>query len=340
MAKALSVDEFRKTAEAGKAKPVYFASGAEVYLFDELIRIVQERFVDDATRDFNYDIFHADSIAPQDLSAALKALPMMASVRVVILKHTELAGTALQKYLLEYASQPSPDTFFLMLYEGEANNAWGKKVLKAAPTITCDSPKGPALRKWVETLTSRYGLTIQEEALELIVSHPSIRLMDVQNELEKASLLLGEGGEITLEVMQVVWGLQPDVNIWVFFDRVASGRRKEAMRDLVNFGVTLDLEKEAGFFLSQIGRRLRLAWKEQIYDQQRIPSSHRAWSGKTDFQWRMASTMLKTLPSDKALQALQDVIDLDRERKSTTKSTDFLFQALLHSTALRRRSTP
>ncbi|MDP8205853.1 MAG: DNA polymerase III subunit delta [Candidatus Electryonea clarkiae] len=338
MGRAIDLKKFQTEIEKDSTSPVYFAYGNEPFLLDEVGRIARSQIIQDDSAEFNVDVFYGDDLSPQALSSALNALPMMSEKRVVVVKHAETLSPSSQKYLLEYLENPSLETVLFLLVEGTGKSAWHKKMVAGSVVIDCNTPKGRKLESWIIKLAEEKNVRIEDEALMMFTEGRDVRLIELSSELEKASLLAGESKVVTLDILQQVWGIESEVNIWKFFDRAASGRRRDSLRDFTFLSSDFEKDKDnrAGFTLSQISRKLRTAWKEQIYDRSRTPYSNRIWTGNTERQWKMASGHLKSMPSAVAVKSLGRIRVLDRLRKSRAFSASSLFIRLIHYIALDR----
>lgn len=330
--KLLAVD-FERRAREGRVHSVCFALGEEPLLHD-LVETAARNLPDESTRDFNLDVLHGDGLAAGDLAAALSALPMMDNRRVVVVKHAESITPTVQKYLLEYVSNPSDSTLLVLLARSDGKPAWIKKLVAKTEVIDCMTPRGRALATWAVNQAREFGVQIDDDALALL-SEAGSQLLDLKGELLKASLLLEEGGTITLLVLQQVWGIEAEVNIWQFFDLVASGNRMDALRAIELMSEHLD--KDSGFFMSQIARRWRLVSKERAYDARRVPQGQRLWHANTKRQWSMASPEVRALPYAFAEKQLERLRDLDRQRKSTSHDAVAGFATLVHRISLDRK---
>ena len=335
MPSSLTVEQFEKAVRSGKLAPVYITTGGEPLLLDEVLRAAREA-VDESTRDFNFDVFYSDDLDPTSFASALAAMPMMAERRAVVVKRAESISPSLSKYLLEYVKHPVDSTLLILLFEGDSKKAWIQKIAKESSAISCEPPKGKKLQDWINASAEKLGVTLEREALELMTEGRQIRLIDLEGELVKASLLVEEGGTITLAVLQQVWGIEPDVDIWSFYDRAAAGQRREALQDVLILGESLDNAQGAGMFLSQTSKRLRLAWKEKRYDALRVPFAARSWTGSTKWQWSKASSQLKALPMKVAEKGLDQLLELDRTRKTQSLETAAALERFIHRMALER----
>ncbi len=338
MPRTVTVAEIKKLSSLEKFLPVYVTSGGEPLLLDIVVKHFTS-LVDESTRDFNFDIYYGDKLDPQRMAASLGAMPMMAEKRVVLIKRADNMTPTSQKYLAEYVKNPVSSTVLVLLLDGEGKQAWIKKISNESTLINCNTPRGKALEGWIFNAVKELNVEISPEAVDLITEGRTVRLIDIAGELLKASLLIEEGETITIEVLQEVWGIEPEVNIWGFFDKVASGKRLDALRDIEVMRDTLEKDQGSGFIFSQVARRWRLAWKEKVYDSKKIAFSSRDWSGNTKRQWQMASADLKSLPQEVSEKELARMLELDRTRKTRSFDAICAFERLIHKTALDRQRT-
>lgn len=338
MAGLLTIPAFKKALASGSGTPVFAAIGGEPFLMDKVANIVSES-VDDMTRDFNFDSFHGDELDAGKLAGALSALPMMAERRIIIVKHFNAITPTLKKYIAGYVKKPVPSTLLVLLFDGDGKVKWITDLLKHVQGVDCQAPKGRALEKWVNDFVSGLGVTISNEAMDLVTEGRAVRLIDVAGELEKAALLVGDGNEISIEILQMVWGIEADINIWDFYDTAAAGNRKNALEVMQK--IRSNIDKEMGPMFSNVARRWRTAWKEKVYDIRRVPFANREWAGNSKRQWTYASSMIKSLPPTVSEKGLERLLELDRARKTRTVDDVAAFEAIIHKTALdreRRRS--
>lgn len=334
---SITIAELKKKIKSGDIAPIYIAQGDEPYLLDEVADLIETKLVDESTRDFNFDQFHGDDLQSEHLASSLTGIPMMAERRVVIIRKAEKLAPTIQKYLDSYMKSPSPDTCLLMLYEGDQKKAWIKKALKTSVTIRCNTPDKRGLRAWINSYAKKIKLNIHPDALDMMLEERKPKLIDVAAELEKASLLLDEDGELTLPVLQQVWGIQSEVDIWQFFNEVASGKRLAALNSFNDIREEFPKEKTAGFTLSQVSRKLRLVLKEKEYNRRQVPPYDRVWSGNTKNQWRFAPDELKRLDSHTAELALLKLHNLDKLRKTRAFDATLLFEQFIHFLALSKK---
>ncbi len=81
-----------------------------------------------------------------------------------------------------------------------------KKVTKMmkehAFLVQAETPKEQDLAVWIQGLVKAQGNTITQNAIEQLVTMVGSNMLQLQMEIEKLSLYLGEGGEITVTLVE------------------------------------------------------------------------------------------------------------------------------------------
>ena len=116
-----------KDIQAKKFAPLYFLHGEETYYIDLITEAIQKHCLEEHERDFNQTILYGKDAELLALQSELKAYPMMAERRLVILK--EAQDFKHLDALESYTEAPSPTTIFLVCYKHKSYDA-RKKILK------------------------------------------------------------------------------------------------------------------------------------------------------------------------------------------------------------------
>src|SRR5207237_1399644 len=115
---ALTFDALLRSLKQGAPDPVYYLHGEEDGLKDEAVRVLLERAVDPAARDFNVDQRTAADLDPQAFNALVNTPPMLTATRAVVLRGMEqLRRTAkVRQELLRYVDSPNPTTVLVLVH--------------------------------------------------------------------------------------------------------------------------------------------------------------------------------------------------------------------------------
>jgi DNA polymerase III subunit delta len=190
-----------KSIKAKSFQPIYLLHGEEPYFVDALERLLIEHALEEHERDFNQTVVYGRDVDVTALIGELKAYPMMAERRLVVLREAQdLSKEEPWELLGAYFEQPSPTTTFVISYKYKKFDS-RKKSYKALAKNGCvflsEKIKDYALPKWVEQYVASKNFSISQNALSLLVESLGNDLSKIVNELDKLSIILQEGTAIS-----------------------------------------------------------------------------------------------------------------------------------------------
>jgi DNA polymerase-3 subunit delta len=183
MAAALTFDSAYRSIRRGDLDPVYYLTGDEDVLKDELIALLVDRVVDAGTRDFNLDIRSAADVDAETFNALVETPPMLAPQRLVVLRHVDQwrKNSKVWQVMEAYLAQPSPTTVLVL--------TGGAKTVAAITKRSAHVPVKPLrpdrLLKWVAMRAERAGVTFSDAAVEHLVAAVGPDLALLGMEIEK-----------------------------------------------------------------------------------------------------------------------------------------------------------
>lgn len=272
----------------------WFLHGDAIRLRDEAARQLVDAAVDPATRDFNYDQFHGDDVAPEQLASTLAMPPMMAERRVVFVRDAErLPKTARDVLARAAASLPSDIVLVVTATIPKGSRAAFYRDLKRnCHAVEWRTPRVAEIPGWVrERARRRWEVELSPAAAQLIAGAVGSDLSTLDAELEKLSQLPAER-RTEAEIAALIPRTNR-IDRWSWLDLVASRAYGRALRELedvltaergvglvaglVEHHLLLGLALGGGAadlraVLSKTGRGY-LAWKAETYARQA-----RAWT--------------------------------------------------------------
>lgn len=198
---AQAYGESGKLLSQGPIAPCYYFFGPVDILKDEAIAGLLDRVLDPGLRDFNLDQRSASQLQPEDVETLCTTLPMMAERRVVIIRDVEAWNkrARAKAAVLRYAERPSPETV-LILVQGSGDPDGDKELLTRSTAVVFQPLEGEKARKWTARRAERLGLTLEPDAMKLLLDAVEGDLGWLAAELDK---LAGLGGEAAVTVAQV-----------------------------------------------------------------------------------------------------------------------------------------
>jgi len=208
-----SVETFLSSIKKKDFAPVYFFSGEEDFLIDEILDAVVEEGVDPATRGFNLDIINGSETDGKDIVSIASSFPMMADRRVVIVKDFDRVAN---KELIEpYLEHPSPSTCLILT----AAKPDTRK--KPYPLLKKNSVVGEFGRLydneipgWIQRRASQFRKTITPEAAELLQAYVGNSLREVSNQIDKLLIAIGSRSTIELQDVEAVVGISKEFTVF------------------------------------------------------------------------------------------------------------------------------
>ena len=191
----------------GDLAPVYLLVGEESYFIDETIQRIKEAL--GSEEEIEISLFDLEEVPVDAVINEADTIPFFSERKLIIaknasfLKATEKGKEKIDhdvKRLEEWLAHPSDFsvTVFIAPYEKLDERKKVTKMMKAhALLVQAETPKEQDLAVWIQNLVKGQGKTITQEAIEVLVTMVGPNMLQLQMEIEKMSLYLGEAGEIT-----------------------------------------------------------------------------------------------------------------------------------------------
>ncbi len=329
MAAALSFDSAYRALKRDALAPVYYLTGDEELLKDEIIALLVERTLDSSSRDFNFDVRSATDLSGEALHALVETLPMLAERRVVVVKNLEQwrKNAKVWQVLLKYLERPSPRTV-LVLSHG-AGEKPDRRVADKAEHVILHTLAPHRVQRWIARRAEQTGFGLTEEAAEHLQSAVGADLAELASEIEKLGAAVAENETIGAERVAAFVGVRRGETLHDWVDAVLlreTARAIEMLHTVLSgVGVTgVRLVNTLGIGL--IGVKLAVAMHERGHTQGRLraalfdairtarPFGLRGWKDEAAL-WASAADRWT---GSEAREAIRAAYDCDVALKSTT----------------------
>jgi len=252
--------------EQGQVDPVYVLFGEEAYLHQEYLAILSQRLLEGAPRDFNYDVFQADSDGVVEALSLARTLPMMAARRVVALQGIHQLRKAEARQLDQYVEAPSESTALVCLSLDSEMKKMPRALQQNAVTIACNRLNGRQLRDWVGRAALRCQARMSKAAVEAFLQDQDNDLFLLSHELDKLCAYVGSDGDIEPADVHAVCYASRQQSIFALSDALGDRQIPQALRVLDQL---LQQGEAPLLVFSMIVRHLRLLWSVKVLTQQR-----------------------------------------------------------------------
>jgi len=234
MADSPTVDSVRRALREGRPASVYLLHGEEGFFTDLIAREVEGLVAPD-DRDFDLTTLYATSTEPAAVIEAARRYPMMSERQVVIVREVQegnkprFTPTAYLNALAPYVRNPSATTVMCLCFRGaQAKGAEFMKALKEGKGVALESRKltDRMIGSTVADFITGKGLTVDPKALAMLCDFVGTDLSRLYNEVDKLTVTLGPGAQVTPEAVERNIGISKDYNNFEFVSAV--GRRDSA----------------------------------------------------------------------------------------------------------------
>jgi DNA polymerase-3 subunit delta len=256
----MTPDEVMAECAAGHVRPVYLVVGEERLLADRAIAAIRKAAMAGGIAGFNEERFTAGESSFDDVAAAAKMLPMMSPRRWVLVRSAERwekdAERAEEKVaapkkledapptrskkavkdtpldaLDAYAKDPSPTTT-LVVVATKLNGA--RRIVKTAKSggflVECQPIKRrDELTQWVNGAARSRGHAIDGRAAARVAELAGPDLGSVDDAIERLSLYVGPGANITGEAVDAVVARVRESSVWDLIDALVARKLDAAL---------------------------------------------------------------------------------------------------------------
>ena len=228
--------DLEKELGKGTIRPAYLLAGEEPLLRDDALAAIHGGVLDGAAEDFNLDRLAGESTSPSALVDATRALPVMATRRLVVLTeperkrgNTQALTDALVDVVSDLSSQ-SETVLVVVAAKADKRARWVKAFADPAARVECDPPRGGRpVTAFIKQEARRQGVSLETGAAELLSERVGPQLLMLRQEIAKAALMSEAGESVTRAHVQATSCQVADEPIWDLTDAIGAGRSADAI---------------------------------------------------------------------------------------------------------------
>jgi DNA polymerase-3 subunit delta len=235
----VSPEELEAELAGGRIRPAYLLAGAEPLLREDARRRLEDAVLGPGARDFDLDRLDGEGCGPAALEDALRALPVLAPRRLVVLREPEArrrgAEALLERLegLVRGLADPPASVLVVTAERVDGRARWSKAFAEPAARVDCDPPRGDrAVAAFVRQEAARQGVALASGAAEALAERVGPQLLLLRQEIAKASLYAGAGQPVTRAHVAETASDAVQEPIWSLTDAIGEGRSADALASL------------------------------------------------------------------------------------------------------------
>jgi DNA polymerase III subunit delta len=240
----------------GEVYPLYFLYGDETFLIEETLDTLVTTALGEGLRDFNLNTFYGGEADPAQIRDAVETLPMMAQVRVVVLKDAQDLNDKDWEQLSRLIDEPVPTTALVCVASKiDKRKKYIKRFMEKGVVVEFKRPYDNQIPDWIKTISKKYGLQLSNDAVATFHQLVGSNLQDINGELQKLSQFLGEKKKASVDdVLAVVSRIRID-SVFDLTEAIGRNDRARALTCLANL---LDNGQNEVGVLALISRHVRI----------------------------------------------------------------------------------
>jgi len=208
MAASLTFDSAYRALKRQAPAPVYYLTGDEDLLKEEIIDLILSSTVDAASRDFNFDVRLAGDLDGESLHSLVETPPMLAEQRVVVVKNVEQwrKNAKVWQVVYKYLENPSLSTV-LVLTHGPGQKPIGD-IARRAAHVAFEPLDHQRQLRWIKVRTERAGFGLEEKAAEHLLRVVGSDLCMLATEIDKLAAIATDGETVDASAVADLIGVR------------------------------------------------------------------------------------------------------------------------------------
>jgi DNA polymerase-3 subunit delta len=268
---------FLRQAERGQLAPVVLVHGADVQLLDDVLGVVTRTlFPDPAHAAFDREGFDGRETDAETILSAARTLPVLAAVRLVIVRHAQALPPKAADAVARYVKAPNPAAVLLLLADDDLRPArdrksahWLLEVVPAGAVVEPVSRRGRGVEEWLRQRAAVEGLTVSAEAARLLVDAVGEDAALLLGEVRKAALAGGpDSRAVGVSEVTAVVGHTRVSDVFELLRAIEQREPGRALRTLDRLLAT----DEPIRVLAMLAREVRTLWSVREWQRQGRPA--------------------------------------------------------------------
>ena len=185
---------------------------------------------------FNLTVFYGKDADWANVVNACMGYPMFGERKVVLLKEAQQMKDI--DKLENYIQRPLSSTVFVVSYKDkklDARTKFSKAVKQHGELLSTKKIYENQLPEWTSEMINNLGLSINHNALLLLVDHIGNDLSRLKNEIEKISINLNKRKTITEDDIENYVGISKEFNVFELQDAISQKNLPKAIRIIQYF---------------------------------------------------------------------------------------------------------
>lgn len=297
----------------GEFLPVYLIYGEEKYLVRQFRDKLKKAMLGDGDV-MNLSEFEGKEVNVKEIIDLAETMPFFAERRVIVIENSGLFKSS-QEAMAGYIKEISPTTSFIFVEtEVDKRNKLYKNVKECGYVSEMEFQSEKVLFRWISDQLSVYGKTIEQQALEMLLTKSGTQMELLTMEIEKLVSFVGDRSHI---VTSDVEDISTVVVTNKIFDMVEAIAYKKQTKALDMYYDLLTLKEAPMRILFLVSRHFNILMQIMDMTNKRVDMSTMAKTvSLPSFVINKYREQCKKFSKEQLLKAIKDCVEVEERVKT------------------------
>ena len=324
-----SIHDITKYLKNDTLLPIYFLFGDDSYTIDQTIRTIQKETDQFVSSDFDKEVISGEkSVSVNQVIDLASSFPFGSGKRIIIVKNFDKLSD--RKSLENYVKSPAEFTILVLANYGKITEFLKepyKTMLKKNYMFEAKELRGDEWVYWIIRQAKKEKLIISPENAQILLDTVGEEKGLLEMQMTKFYDFLGEGKEISLELIERLTSSTKEFTIFNLQDYLGRGDKKKSLEIAYNL---IDSGVEPIFIISMLTKFITTL--AQIFDllKKRIPDNEAAKEASVSYYYYINCKKAKFFLNDsRLLIAARALLNADVTLKTTSADSKTLIVILI-----------
>lgn len=226
--------EFKRKIDGGDADYIYLFEGEEVFLKENAIVALKDKFV--AFADLDFVSVDGEDLSIEGILPLVTAFPFMSQKRLVVIREFYPKADVIKGALKDVFTNPSPSTIIAIINSKPHDQL---KKQKSVTLVDCRRQTPAVIVKWIKREFLNKSVDIDPDLALKIAEYSLMDMTKIDNEIKKISAYIGNASVVTADDVEAVVSKDSVYHIYKMTDYIGQRNFNKAiliMEELLSSG--------------------------------------------------------------------------------------------------------
>ncbi len=224
-----SISKLMNSLKTDMVEPIYLLQGTDKYLQRFLSNRISQAFFQDSKSDKTLLI--PDDLKGPEIIEQITANDLFSSKKMFILYDPQKISGQSRKEFLSYCDKPiQSNCLVIVLEEFGKNVAMVRELTNRFTVINVSSPFENDMKKWAQYFIREKDIKANTDVVNTMIEMAGDSVGHIANEIDKISILLDDGQELTEDLVNQFSGWKREHQRWEFFKYLGNKDLKKSLK--------------------------------------------------------------------------------------------------------------